>query len=224
MGLRCLLCALLLLWAPQVLAVPVAFLVTGTITEIQDTGSVFAGTQIFVGAPFTGEIAWDTALADTESEADRGLFVADPAMGQISLSMTVGGVQVAGDPLREASILTNNDRQSGASSGPVDLLVISSFNAIDNVPDMVGNLRAIALQFVLSSLNLSALAGESLPTTLDLSMWSSTRDMSFTAVRSGADGLVIGEVETLTLVPEPSTALLFGLGVAVAISVRQRRR
>jgi hypothetical protein len=214
--------AALLLPATTAQALLVEFEMTGHIGRIIDPGDGFGG-QFLLDMPFTGYGSWDTSLVDLELSSSQGRYSEDPAGTLINLSMSVGGLEITTAPVSGGnafvSVLPNTD----------------NFYVVANSPNTNG-MAVSLLELHLTSGSSNTFPNDALPTYLELADFDFTHTLSFATSVRGNLGIVYGTIDTLTMlserplppepgpVPEPTAALLFALGLAVAAGPVQRAR
>jgi len=188
-------------------AFPVAIHLTGTVATVDDTASAFGGVFI-VGMPFAATIEYDTSIPDIDPSSTVGRYEENPA-SLMSISMSLGGVDITTSTVTsDASVLVRTD---------TNLL-------LPNVNGPLSTGPAISqIQMLLDSSNPLAITSDALPTTLDLNDFDGNRQMAFLG-GSLVTGLafVFADIQTLTVIPEPGTGVLLGLGVPLASAQRRR--
>ncbi len=191
-------------------ATPLDFSISGEISQIDDPDGILGG-QFTLGMPFTGSFGYDSDLEDLDSDPTLGRYLANPAMGQIELSMQVGGESFRSNPQARANLVIRDL--------PTDLLVLNSPSSIIST-----GLPISQLELLLRDSDGTAISGDSPPTSLVLADWDDRALMSFAYLRRGRLALVFGEIQSLTpvTVPEPSTGLLVALGTLGCTLSRRR--
>jgi len=181
-------------------ATPVIFNFSGTITGVTDNNNLLDG-SIIVGDTYSGMLSYDSSLPDT---------VSDPTVySSGSLSSSVTGVVTAGNYVFTGGSGTI-DLQNKSSDSLLFLLPYTSTPPI-NLGSNPG--RAIFLRFLDSSG--TVFPNDSLPTNLDLNNFTSVGLQLFGDSGPGNPLFsVSGDTNSLNAIPEPSTMLLFGTGLA----------
>jgi hypothetical protein len=194
----------------------IEFEMTGTVGRLIDPTDVLGG-QYGLGTPFTGYASWDTSLLDTAPQANVGRYGEDPAGSLINLSMSIGDLEITTAPV------------SGGNGSSLLLTDNGNFFVTAFSPNTNG-LPVTALELHLLSRLASTFSDDSLPTDLDLAEFTDTHTLAFLTGTGGNLAFVFGTIETLTkiseppAVPEPTAALLFAIGLALAAGRMRRAR
>jgi hypothetical protein len=206
----------LLAVAQPALATPIALSITGSVTSISDPDSALDG-SVTVGAPFTGLVSYETP-----GMAQRGgtSFPTPPAV----ISLEVGSLLVSsGPPSTGQLVITVLDgTYFGVSYQEPDQPAGEGGDWIGfriALPASNGPLvQSLRFEFVDPSGQ--AVFDPSVPTgPLDLDLLTGSLRLSASGV-GGPTFVVHGTVDSVALVPEPSTALLVAGGLALLYAAR----
>ncbi len=197
--------------AAPALAAPITYELTATV--YQAAGDVPA--SIAPGTTLTATVSWDpsTAIETDPPGADgRARYEWLPAASGASIALEIAGFSAVSDGAQTAFV--NIVSPTFGSGSCCDLLQFG-------VSSIGTGLGITNLELLLKDGDANALSSLALPTSLDLSDWD---DPGFNfVILDGGVGAVLSEIDTLTLIPEPSTGLLVGLGLA-ALARHGRRR
>jgi hypothetical protein len=179
---------------------------SGVIDELSDDASLFQGT-ISVGTPFSGQLLYDDTLAPSSSTpiAAQHIVLTPPG----SFAAALAGYAMQADALYEIQV-QNGVGDAYRASADADV-TSGSFGGS-------GSLSNVAFSILLEDyLTATALASTLLAdASLDLDDWVTAR-FAFEVVDSSFDfATARGPITslTVTIVPEPATALLLALGCA----------
>jgi hypothetical protein len=179
-------------------AASIDFRVTGVVTAVDDTAHLLAG-WLDVGTPFTSIVHYRDDLVDVTPSPEIGHYHYEEALTAIGMALDVGSPVLRSDRAGLAEVDVHDDFLSTE-----DRLWVSASAVFSNGPAIEKiNLR-------LRDPSARAFATDRPPADLDLSDFE-TRTLDF--VLADSTGSVLMEVQTLVSVPEPSTALLVGLGL-----------
>jgi hypothetical protein len=218
----CIALVILVSGASTAAAVPITFAFTAEVT-----GSSLLGMGIDEGHIVTGSFTYDTAGTDLNSSDGIAEFL-DTGITSVSFSVTssLGSYDWAASDFQTFSTTVWNDTNQS------DLFRIFSFSpqttsSTSDVYLQTAQLRLRNFDPVLPTL--APLTSDAIPTTLNLADWASQAQFSFFVVNG--DGLGVGRVDsTLTSltqvnsVPEPSSLVLVGAGIAASFGFRRVRR
>ncbi len=203
--------ATLFAFAEPAIATPIEFSISGVVTFVSDAGGVL-DESVAVGAPFSGFVSFEPpGVSDTQSDTIRSVqFPAPPA----AIWVSIGSLLVAvGQPFTQPFLdLTIANGGAGVRCpAPCDELRF----AIPG-PERLPTSPVRTLIFTFRDPTGQALSDLSLPTLPpDLNLFAGT----LAAEESGL--FVGGRVDSIVLVPEPSSLLLSGAGLAVLLAARR---
>ncbi len=209
-----------LLFAEPVAATPIEFSISGVVTFVSDSGGVL-DESVAVGAPFSGFVSFEPpGMPGVQTDTVRNeRFPAPPA----SISVSIGSLFVAvGQPFTEPFLdirIVNDAAGFGARCpAPCDEVVFAI-----PVPEARPTSPVRTLSFTFRDPTGQALSDLSLPTLPpDLNLFTGT-------LAAGESGLfaeafsVQGRVDSIVLVPEPSSLLLSGASLALLLAARRLR-
>jgi len=196
--------------------------VTGTIDSIETAGFVLDG-SVLSGTGMTGFCSYDTEAPDQEPGEYMGLYPI------ISISMTIGNYTFMHNPISSETagfLVTTIDPGYGVGSGDPYFDGIIIENTVPKTyDDIIWSYTSFGI------MNLSTSSNEYIPTDA-LPDLDSFPDLSVFDVGKGFGAIfydesgykyfdISGEVTSLTVIPEPGTVFLLGLGCLVLI--RKRR-
>ena len=190
-------------------AASISWLATGTFYSVTDTGDVFEG-QISIDTPFTGIFQYDTSSIPYETHPDAEYYAFDPSEGFLSMSLFVGSIEAYSIPSGSARMGVQNDNAVG-----FDHFQLNHFDA----SSVVGNVTSLEVAFRDSTG--TAFSDLAIPTSFDLGDFD-THYFGLTASAGEDLGVALGEIQSLTLIPEPGTAALLAFGLAALSTIRRR--
>lgn len=214
-------------------ATPVEYHFTGKI--LRNASNVFseAGLPgIAVGDSFTGKMIFENSATDFESHASIGKFsMVGPPFGDSLIQMQVNGLTFSSG--LALSIVTNNDIFSRDSFSMLSLGIgLPTGWSVDNSPTKSSS-------FTLSDSSQTAFSTDALPTSLDLGDFNTKQVRFSISEHTGSKTVtlnhpggsttytesvdLIGKMETLTLVPEPSGITLATVSLLGLLGFRRRR-
>lgn len=202
--LKIVLIALLLAAAPGARASLIAYSFSGHITSTADPGGTLPA-SIVAGAEFHGVLAYSTDVIDTTPHPQFGDYRYDQPLTNAALSITIGTVNFSVYPT-EPLFAATQDVPPGDSAP--DMFRISTF-----VQPPVGDEEYSPIQFEFGDYeSRTALTNDALPLSLTQTNWTSR---IFFILGDGGSQAIHGEIENLTAIPEPRTAILVAFGILV---------
>ncbi len=206
----------LLLFAEPAVATPIAFSIIGVVTFVSDSGGVLDD-SVAVGAPFSGFVSFEPpGVPGLQTDTFREeRFPAPPASIWVSIgSLFVAAGQPFAEPLLEITIA--NGGAGVRCPAPCDELRFA-IPGPERVPLPTSPVRTSIFTF--RDPTGQALSDLSLPTAPpDLNLFAGTLSVAESGVFA-----VGGRVDSAVLVPEPSSLLLSGAGLAVLLAARRLR-
>jgi hypothetical protein len=197
-------------------AEPVTIQITGQITQIRNTETYPYQNTIHIGDTFTGTYTYNSAATNSSSQSGLGIYVQNApygfniSMGGFEFKTTANHVGQFGISIFNDYSLQTYDRYIIDSEQNVPLSTGLSVNSI--IWDVSDNTHTAISSIALTS---------SAPV---MSNWpNNTFSIGCGGPPNGNSTLAIwGTVTQATLVPEPCTLLLLGLGAA-AIAARRKK-
>jgi hypothetical protein len=189
-------------------AVPITYELTGVLSKVSDPENVLGG-QLSIDMPFTGSLTYDPAASPESTSGTSAQYRWDPTGTDFSLSISVGPI----------------DAQS-APTGWSRVTVVdgySDFDAFMAASSLVWStgVNVAGLEIVMQDSTQTVFDGLGLPSYLDLDDFD-THDFNMLAQTGSGVALVVGNIQTLTLIPEPGTATLLLVGL-IGLSRSSRR-
>lgn len=178
----------------------------GTVSLI--FGGSFYGITPEVGDPITGTFTYDTSIVGTQ-DGPYATIYEDPQSSQLGL--TLRGITVTSDTGYRMEVYNN--------APVVDFQIVNSDSRVN-----VGGsgVHAGSIQFEFLDPTGRAFGGQSVPTHLDLSSFTVTQGELNNLGESGLFSGVVFSIDSLTVVPEPSTFTLVAIG-SIGLVVWSRR-
>lgn len=177
-----------------------------------------------IGDPVFGRFSYETTTPDSDADATRGLYVhRDP---RFRLEVTLGGAQISTDPANpELWIQILDDHPLGISPDGIDRFdVISRHQTLLSPSEIV----PAQLHLLLSDLSKTVFSSDALPAIPpDLDRFAPIGQpfaQGQVATLSGESPAIFVNfsVTSWTVVPEPAPALLLGMMLAAAWTLRRR--
>ena len=185
------------------------YLATGVLFEIADPNDAFQG-ELSLGMPFSGTIQYETGSSPVHTSSGSAQFEWDPLGTAFSISISVGPITASTNPAGRGTMgVTNN-------GGGYDRFGALAFGTVSTGANIT------IMDFVFRDSTASAWNGVAIPTELDLADFDYTY-MGIVVSQAGNLGVALGQIDTLTLIPEPSTALLLLLGLTGMAGMRRSR-
>lgn len=201
-------------------AATVSFTFEGTLTTVSDSGGLLP-TDLLVGMPFTGSVAYDTsAVADSApgDPANAYYRFQGPAANDFTLTINLGPHTITVDP---SPVLPNEVYVGYGASHQVEYQ--ARYNLFNGArpPGSIVDWHA---SLVLYDPTATALASDAIPQS-PLSLGDFSDPYFYFGASNGADTYTLfGEITTLTPVPEPASTGLIGCGAAAIWLLRRRAR
>lgn len=198
--------------ADSALATSVSFSIAGVVTQVSDP-AVALDPSVAVGAPFTGLVSYE--LPGVAQRGGSRSFPTPPAV----ISLEVGSLSVASSPPSTGQLLItvldgtffggSYQEPDEPSGGGGDFIGFGIALPASNGPPV----QSLSFDFVDPSGQ--AVSDPSVPIgPLDLALLTGSLRLSASGV-GGPEFFVLGAVDSLLLVPEPSTFLLCAAGLAL---------
>ena len=219
------LAALVILNSQPASATIITVQVTGIVNEVFTDGGLNLDGSVGVGTPMSGYCTYDSQTADLNPIESNGKYAL------LSISMTVGNYNFTPDPLLPEYIffyVYTGDYGYSASGGNIRF---DGTVYLDGAPQSYEDINwSIA---TLELIDLGTNSGEYISTDAlpdldswpDLSIFDVCRDFeaAFHKSYSYGDGdfVIRGEITSLTVVPEPATLFLLGLGSLALLTKRK---
>lgn len=214
-----------------VLAVPLTFDFSGSITSVNDTT---ASGLVTVGDSFSGSFTYETTTPEaayTVGDSQFAFYDHPTPLGVNGLSLSAGDFNYAAS---QTALLTPTVQNQGSLVSGEDAFILIQ---TDDSASFVQLPTVNFVQVELFLLGADGILGGSLalPTALDLSDFTLSRDFRLAALEPSGMGpgffnvfviegsLLSLELSTPTTVPEPTSIALLGLGLA-ALGLRRKRR
>ncbi len=204
--------------ADSALATPVSFSIAGLVTQVSDPEGAL-DPSVAVGASWSGFVSYEPPGVE---ERGGTSFPTPPAV----ISLEVGSLSVGSGPPSTGQLLITvldgtyfgggyqEPDQPGGEGG--DWIAFGIALPASNGPPV----QSLSFDFVDASGQ--AVSEPSVPTgPLDLGLLTGSLRLSASGI-GGPEFSVLGAVDSLLLIPEPSTILLLGCGLAVLAAVRAR--
>jgi hypothetical protein len=219
---RLLMAATLAVFVSTAQAAPITFKFSGTVDSVDFTfiafwQGIFGGTiPAFLGSTFSGTFTFDPTLSDLDPSANTGIYQQVPA-GISGISVTVSGVTFEQDPTRNFFISVLDDF-AGLDSW--NLTSLGDPTAL-GVPDSSFSYQVFVN---LGNFGGNAFPSDALPTSASLSDFPDQQRFGVSIGPAVQNLSVNGEIESLTIVPEPSTLALFFIGALGVLGNLLRKR
>jgi hypothetical protein len=181
--------------------------ITGVVDGFGDNGNYLEG-KVHVGDAITGTYTYESTIPDSDPYDDPAVGFYCNYGSPCGVSLTVDGFNFKTDPANTKFLIEIDNNNSG-----IDGYLIRSYNnlAISNGSPVE------TISWELQDNTCTAFSSDALPTTAPiLSQWQ-TNSLWFGMSRYYGIG---AHVTSATLIPEPATILLFGLGI---LSLRKRK-
>jgi hypothetical protein len=199
------------LWGGSTFAYTIEIELTGSVTGVDDPGNLLAG-AINVDDIMSGIYRYDSETPDTNPVQTAGAY--SHKTSPYGMYLTVEGLVFQSDP-------GNVDFGIGIQDGTYghDTYLLRSYN---NLP-LPNGVAIEHISWQLDDYAGLALTSDALLLTAPiLSEWPGTWAHLKINLGQQSSGLVIVEVTSARLVPEPATVLLLGLGAIVLLRTRRR--
>jgi hypothetical protein len=196
---------------------PVTIYIEAVVDTVQDSGNYLEG-KISAGNLITGYYTYESTTPDSEPSVYDGIY--EHTSIPYGMSLTAGGMTFQTNPANVNLIIGLTNNYYGE---PWDYYRVTSYNnlVLDN------GVSVDQLHWQLDDYPGTVLSNDALPTTpLDLSQWQ-TNSLSisggiypFPPEGDKTLFLIRGHVDSVYLIPEPATIILFGIG---GLFLRKRR-
>jgi hypothetical protein len=202
-------------------AIPVTVVFAGTLDLVDDAFNYLGG-SVSVGTSYSATLVYENSVSDSNPSPNFGNYIFPP--GLFSFTLSTGGFVFTHvtTGIQEIDVI-NRPAISGGDSVSVDARTFTSGGA----------LPAFGLAYASVSLDdatgaaLSSDALTAIPWTIPLSSWTSGTELGFFADIADGNPLTyvqfLGELTSITQVPEPGTFVLVSIGL-LALGHGRRRR
>jgi hypothetical protein len=187
------------------------FRATGVIDELTDPDALLPG-RLTLGDPFVAYLTYDPTNPPPPGPGGR-TYEWNPSGSDFALSIAVASISAASDPAGIAWI--NLFDTSPPGSAP-DLFQAGTRNV------QATGASLFAIELLLQDSTQTAFSSANLPASLDLADFDDDW-VGLTFLESGKLAVALGDIQTLTLIPEPGTATLVFVGLA-GMALRSARR
>ena len=187
------------------------YIATGVLFDIADPNDAFEG-ELSLGMPFSGTIQYETGSSPVSTRSNSAQFEWDPLGSAFSITISLGSITASTDPAGRGSILISNNASGYDRFGGL------GFSAFSTGADIT------MLEFAFRDSTMTAWDDIVIPTAaLDIADFDYAH-IGMVVSNSTGIGVALGQIDTLTLIPEPSTALLLLLGLTGMAGMRRNHR
>ena len=196
--------------------------VEGVVTQTDTYGSLTLDGSVTVGSVMTGSYTYDTETPDQHSSEDRGRY------SLASISMNIGNYTAIHNP--EATEEPRFDIVVGPSSYYDIRSTAPLFYGPCYIDGEPTNLEGLDLSYpgIMMYLRSNSIVSDALPDVDSFPDLSSFYRREFSmgndvTIDNELGFLIGGEITSITVIPEPASAVMLGLG-AVLLALRRKQR